>query len=135
MGRARPKSSIATHNDAYGHEVVAGRHLFLLCVSGYFPLIISWARPMTIDLTSKLFILLAAYTLLHAAFRFWQQSRNGAGGDSLDDSEKNASCTDRRRRMASGIHRSPSRHQMFLLAAMLMAAAILAALLFFSSAA
>lgn len=86
---------------------------------------------MTIDLTSKLFILLAAYTLLHAAFRFWQQSRKGAGGDSLDDSEKHTASSDRR--LASGIHCSPSRHQMFLLAAMLMAASILAALVLFST--
>ena len=88
---------------------------------------------MTINLASTLLILLAASALLHAALRCWRQPRTGAGGDSLDVYEEDTGSPNRRKRLASGIHRSPSRRQMFLLAAMLLAASMLAALILFST--
>ena len=88
---------------------------------------------MIIDMTSKLFILFAAYTLVHAAIYFWYQSKKQANDISRGINVKtSASEKAPRRRVASDIHRSPSRHQMILLTTMLLAALILASLATFS---
>ncbi len=91
---------------------------------------------MIIDMTSKLFILFAAYTLVHAAIYFWYQSKKQANdisrGNNVKTSAASASEKAPRRRVASDIHRSPSRHQTILLTTMLLAALILASLAIFS---
>lgn len=90
-------------------------------------------QTMTIDITSKVFVLLAAYTLVHAAVYFWYQSQKQAVDDAQDNPAKSDNITAPRRRIASGIHSTPSRHHMFLRAAMLLAALILSALVVFSA--
>lgn len=91
-------------------------------------------QTMKIDLTSKLFILFAAYTLVHAAVYFWYQSRKQAGLDSQQLRDSTEAGNPPRRRIGSGIHRSKSHHQIFLLAAMLLAGLILAGLAIFTGA-
>lgn len=91
-------------------------------------------QTVKIDLTSKLFILLAAYTLVHASVYFWYQSRKQAGLDSQKFRDNADAVNPPRRRVGSGIHNSKSHHQMFLLAAMLLAALILAGLAIFTGA-
>jgi len=81
---------------------------------------------MKIDLTSKSFLLLAAYTLVHAAVYFWYQSRKQAGLDAQQFRDSTDAGNPPRRQIGSGIHRARSHHQMFLLTAMLLAALILA---------
>jgi hypothetical protein len=88
---------------------------------------------MIIDTTSKLFILFAAYTLVHAAVYLWYQSKKQANDISRESSVKTSAAEKApRRRVASGIHRSPSRHQTILLTTMLLATLILASLAAFS---
>jgi len=87
---------------------------------------------MTIDITSKMFILLAAYTLLHAAVYIWYQSKKQGNAGAGDSSENNGYGAAHRRRVGSGIHRSRSRHRKFLIAAMLLTALLLAGLVMVS---
>ena len=91
-------------------------------------------QTLKIDFTSKLFLLLAAYTLVHAAVYFWYQSRKQAGLDSQQFRDSTEAGNPPRRRVGSGIHRSKPHHQIFLLAAMLLAGLILAGLAIFTGA-
>jgi hypothetical protein len=56
-------------------------------------------QTMTIDITSKLFILLAAYTLVHAAVFFWYQSKKQALVDAQDNPANNGTGTAPKRRI------------------------------------
>jgi hypothetical protein len=95
---------------------------------------ITQGQTMKIDITSKLFTLFAAYTLLHAAVYFWYQSKKRARIDAQDFPGSTQTGNAPGRRTGPGIHSSPSRHQMFLLAAMLLAALILTGLVILSPA-
>ena len=89
-------------------------------------------QALKIDLTSKLFLLLAAYTLVHAAVYFWYQSRKQADLDAQQCQDSSKAGNTPRRRTGSGIHRPKSHHQMLVLGAMLLAALTLTGLAIFT---